>query len=230
MTKSLPRGASPAAPDEELARRVAKGDAAAFEALMRRHNRTMFRTARAILRDDAEAEDALQEAYLQAFRTIGGFRGDAKFSTWMARVVANEALARLRKQVRRAAIVPLQGGVEVEEINPTTEPGMDQGPENAARRAEIRKLLEKRIDALPGAYRPVFMLRAVEEYSVEETAAILQIPEATVRSRFHRARSLLREKLASEVDLAYEEVFGFAGERCDRIVATVMQRIGKEPR
>jgi len=230
MTKSLPRGASPAAPDEELARRVAKGDAAAFEALMRRHNRTMFRTARAILRDDAEAEDALQEAYLQAFRTIGGFRGDAKFSTWMARVVANEALARLRKQVRRAAIVPLQGGVEVEEINPTTEPGMDQGPENAARRAEIRKLLEKRIDALPGAYRPVFMLRAVEEYSVEETAAILQIPEATVRSRFHRARSLLREKLASEVDLAYEEVFGFAGQRCDRIVATVMQRIGKEPR
>jgi len=230
MTKPLPHGGSPDAPDEELARRVAKGDAAAFEALMRRHNRTMFRTARAILRDDAEAEDALQEAYLQAFRTIGGFRGDAKFSTWMARVVANEALARLRKQVRRAAIVPLQGGVEVDEINPTTEPSMDQGPENAARRAEIRKLLEKRIDALPGAYRPVFMLRAVEEYSVEETAAILQIPEATVRSRFHRARSLLREKLASEVDLAYEEVFGFAGERCDRIVATVMQRIGKEPR
>jgi len=230
MTKPLPHGGSPDAPDEELARRVAKGDAAAFEALMRRHNRTMFRTARAILRDDAEAEDALQEAYLQAYRTIGGFRGDAKFSTWMARVVANEALARLRKQVRRAAIVPLQGGVEVDEINPTTEPSMDQGPENAARRAEMRRLLEKRIDALPGAYRPVFMLRAVEEYSVEETAAILQIPEATVRSRFHRARSLLREGLASEVDLAYEEVFGFAGERCDRIVATVMQRIAKEPR
>ena len=230
MTKPLPHGGSPDAPDEELARRVAKGDAAAFEALMRRHNRTMFRTARAILRDDAEAEDALQEAYLQAYRTIGGFRGDAKFSTWMARVVANEALARLRKQVRRAAIVPLQGGVEVYEINPTTEPSMDQGPENAARRAEMRRLLEKRIDALPGAYRPVFMLRAVEEYSVEETAAILQIPEATVRSRFHRARSLLREGLASEVDLAYEEVFGFAGERCDRIVATVMQRIAKEPR
>ena len=230
MTKPLPRGGSPDAPDEELARRVGQGDAAAFEALMRRHNRTMFRTARAILRDDADAEDALQEAYLQAFRTIGGFRGDAKFSTWMARVVANEALARLRKQVRRAAIVPLQGGVEMDEINATTEHRMDQGPENAARRAEMRKLLEQRIDALPGAYRPVFMLRAVEEYSVEETAAILQIPEATVRSRFHRARSLLREKLASEVDLAYEEVFGFAGERCDRIVATVMQRIGKEPR
>ena len=166
----------------------------------------------------------------EAFRTIGGFRGDAKFSTWMARVVANEALARLRKQVRRAAIVPLQGGVEIDQVNPTMEGSMDQGPETAARRAEMRKLLEKRIDALPGAYRPVFMLRAVEEYSVEETASILQIPAATVRSRFHRARSLLREGLASEVDLAYEEVFGFAGERCDRIVASVMQRIAKEPR
>ena len=120
MTKPLPLGGSPDAPDEELARRVAKGDAAAFEALMRRHNSTMFRTARAILRDDAEAEDALQEASLQAFRTSGGFRGDAKFSTWMARVVANEALGRLRKQMRRAAIVPLQGGVEVDDINPTT--------------------------------------------------------------------------------------------------------------
>ena len=229
MTKPLPRTGSLDAPDEDLARRVAQGDSAAFEALMRRHNRTMFRTARAILRDDAEAEDALQEAYLQAYRTIGGFRGDAKFSTWMARVVANEALARLRKQVRRAAIVPLQGGVEMDEINPTMEDSMDKGPETAARRAELRKLLEKRIDALPGAYRPVFMLRAVEEYSVEETAAILQIPEATVRSRFHRARGLLREGLAAEVDLAYEEVFGFAGERCDRIVAGVMQRIAKEP-
>jgi RNA polymerase sigma-70 factor (ECF subfamily) len=229
MTKPLPHGGSTDSADEELVRRVATGDPQAFEALMRRHNRAMFRTARAILHDDAEAEDALQEAYLQAYRTIGGFRGDAKFSTWMARVVANEALARLRKQVRRAAIVPLQGGVDMDEINPTTEGSMDKGPENAARRAEMRKLLEKRIDALPGAYRPVFMLRAVEEYSVEETAAILQIPAATVRSRFHRARSLLREGLATEVDLAYEEVFGFAGERCDRIVASVMQRLAKEP-
>ena len=226
MTKPLPRAGSLDTPDEELARRVAKGDPAAFEALMRRHNRTMFRTARAILHDDAEAEDALQEAYLQAFRTIGGFRGDAKFSTWMARVVANEALGRLRKQVRRAAIAPLQGGVEIDEVNPTMEGSMDKGPETAARRAEMRKLLEKRIDALPGAYGPVFMLRAVEELSVEETADVLNVPAATVRSRFFRARSLLRESLAAEIDLAYEDAFGFAGERCDRIVANVMARIG----
>src|SRR5262245_21996396 len=230
MSEPLPRSGSFEAPDEELARRVAGGDSAAFEVLMRRHNRTLFRTARAILRDDAEAEDALQEAYLQAYRTIERFRGDAKLSTWLARVVANEALARLRKQARRAALVPLQGGVDVDQINSTTEGRMDKDPEHAAQRAEMRKLLEKRIDDLPAAYRPVFMLRAVEEFSVEETAAILQIPAATVRSRFHRARSLLREALASEVDLATEEVFGFAGERCDRIVSAVMSRIAKEPR
>jgi len=105
---------------------------------------------------------------------------------------------------------------------------MEKDPESSARRAEMRKLLEQRIDALPGTYRAVFMLRAVEEYSVEETASILQIPQATVRSRFFRARSLLREGLASEVDLACQDAFAFAGERCDRVVARVMQRLAAE--
>ena len=228
MTKPLQQVGHTNEPDAELARRVASGDQAAFEALMRRHNRTLFRTARAILRDDAEAEDALQEAYLQAYRTIGSYRGEARLSTWLARVVANEALMRLRKQARRSAIVPLQPGVAVEELNEMAEGIMDKGPESSARRAEVRKLLEERIDALPGAYRAVFMLRGVEEYSVEETAAILQIPAATVRSRFFRARSLLREGLAAEVDLACEDAFGFAGERCDRIVARVMERLAAE--
>ena len=224
MTKPLLQATDSGTPDAELARRVAGGDPQAFETLMRRYNRALFRTARAILRDDAEAEDALQEAYLQAYRTIGSWRGDARLSTWLARVVANEALMRLRKYARRDAIVPLHPGVSMENIPEAT---MEKGPENEARRAEIRKLLEQRIDALPGAYRAVFMLRGVEEYSVEETATILQIPEATVRSRFHRARSLLREGLASEVDLACEDAFGFAGERCDRIVSKVMARLGE---
>jgi len=218
------------APDADLAKQVLAGDPAAFEAIMRRHNRALFRTARAILRDDAEAEDVLQEAYLQAYRTLGSFRGDARLSTWLARVVANEALMRLRKTVRRSSIVPIQPGLADEEINQRTQGSMDKEPETSARRAEMRKLLEARIDALPNAYRSVFMLRAVEEYSVEETAAILQIPEATVRSRFFRARSLLREGLASEADLATGEAFAFAGERCDRVVANVLQRLAKEPR
>jgi len=227
MIKPLPRVRYADASDGELAQRVAKGDQAAFEAVMRRHNRALFRTARAILHDDAEAEDALQEAYLQAYRTMGSYRGEARLSTWLARVVANEALMRLRKRARRSTIMPLRPDVDVEEISQIAEGDMQQGPESLARRAEMRKLLEERITALPGAYRAVFVLRAVEEYSVEETASILQIPEATVRSRFFRARSLLREGLASEVDLACQDAFGFAGERCDRIVAAVMARLGE---
>jgi len=214
--------------DAELARRVAMGSQEAFALMMRRYNRTLFRTARAILRDDAEAEDALQEAYVRAFGAIGTYRGDARLSTWLARIVANESLMRLRKQTRRSSIIPLQAGLSEEQVDQIAEDDMENDPEMAARRAEMRKLLEHRIDALPGAYRTVFMLRAVEEYSVEETAAILQIPEATVRSRFFRARSLLREGLASEVERSYDEVFAFAGERCDRIVARVLARLSGE--
>jgi RNA polymerase sigma-70 factor, ECF subfamily len=200
-------------------------DSAEFERLMRQHNRMLFRTARAILHDDAEAEDVLQEAYIKAYAAMGSFRGEAKVSTWLARIVANEALQRLRKQNRRGAIVPLHSGVDVEEINEIPEGSMSKTPESAAERSEVRKLLEKRIDALPDAYRPVFMLRAVEEMSVEEVAEVLHIPAATVRTRFFRARSLLRESLASEIDNAYQDAFGFAGARCDRIVANVMARI-----
>ena len=214
------------APDADLARRVAGGETAAFEPLMRRYNRTLFRTARAILRDDAEAEDALQEAYLHAYQAIGTFRGDAKLSTWFARIVANEALMRLRKRARRAAIVPLQSSALADGVDQIADTDMDKTPERSAERLQMRRLLEANIDALPDDYRTVFVLRAVEELSVEETAAVLGIAQATVRSRLFRARSLLREALAAKMDLACEEAFAFAGERCDRIVASVMKRIG----
>jgi len=230
MAKPLERVGYATASDAELAKYAAAGDSRAFEAVMRRHNRALFRTARAILRDDAEAEDALQEAYLQAHGALGEYRGEARLATWLARIVANEALMRLRKQARRSAIVPIQAGLAAEELNEITEGSMEKGPEASARRAEMRKLLEERIDALPGAYRSVFMLRAVEEYSVEETAAILQIPEATVRSRFFRARSLLREGLAAEADVACTDAFAFAGERCDRVVARVLARLEAKER
>ena len=227
MAKTQPSNLPADASDGELARRVAGGESAAFEALMRRHNRTLFRTARAILRDDAEAEDALQEAYLQAYQAMGGFRGEAKLSTWLARIVANEALVRLRKRVRRAEIVPLQPNTTPEELEiPDTD--MPKSPESHAERAQIRRLLEAQIDSLPHDYRTVFVLRAVEEMTVQETAAVLGIPEATVRSRLFRARSLLREALATKIDVACEDAFAFAGERCDRIVAYVMQRIGAD--
>ena len=217
----------PKAPDAELAARAGQGDAVAFEALMRRHNRTLFRTARAILRDDAEAEDALQEAYLQAYHALPGFRAEARFSTWMVRIVANEALARLRKETRRAQIVPIQSADATPGLAELVDdtPMNDKRPEPSAERAELRRLLEAQIDALPDAYRTVFMLRAVEELPVEEVATVLQIPEATVRTRFFRARSLLREALAQRIDLAYADAFAFAGERCDRIVAAVLARL-----
>jgi RNA polymerase sigma-70 factor (ECF subfamily) len=226
MAQPAPLTIAKDAPDAELAHRVGGGDTAAFEILMRRHNRTLFRTARAILRDDAEAEDALQEAYLQAYQAIGGWREEAKLSTWLARIVANEALMRLRKQARRAEIVPLQSSATLEGLNEIPDTDMNKTPEREAQRVEMRRLLEAQIDSLPDDYRAVFMLRAVEELSVEETSTVLGIPEATVRSRLFRARSLLREGLASRMDLACEEAFAFAGERCDRIVANVMKRLG----
>ncbi len=213
--------------DADIARRVAAGDESAFTALMRRYNQTLYRTARSILKDDAEAEDAVQEAYLSAFRAMGKFRGDARMSTWLVRIAANEAFGRLRKRSRRADVIPLDGPAE-----PFAEPAESNmneissaQPEHAAVRAETRRMLEAKIDALPDVYRTVFVLRAVEELSVEETAISLGIPQATVRTRYFRARSLLREALAREIDVASQDAFAFAGERCDRIVAGVLVRL-----
>jgi RNA polymerase sigma-70 factor (ECF subfamily) len=213
--------------DTEIARRIALGDRDAFELLMRRYNQTLFRTARSILKDDAEAEDAVQEAYMLAYRAMGAFRGDAKLSTWLIRIVVNEAIARSRKRSRRAEIIQLGGEAELD-ANPGEEnmsEATPEQPEHAALRAQTRRLLEGKIDALPEVFRTVFVLRALEELTVEETAASLGIPAATVRTRFFRAKGLLREALAREIDFAYGDAFAFDGVRCDRIVAGVLQRI-----
>jgi len=202
-------------------------DARAFEEIMRKHNRMLFRTARAILRDDAEAEDALQEAYVQAFRSMDTFRAESKLSTWLARIVANEALMRLRKRARRAEIVPIEPTTSAA-MEQVTDTNMDNAPDSSAERKQMRGLLEAQIDALPDLYRTVFMLRAVEELSVEETAAVLDLPPATIRTRFFRARSLLREALAQKMDMASEDAFSFAGARCDRIVANVLARLNPQ--
>jgi RNA polymerase sigma-70 factor, ECF subfamily len=214
-------------PDTEIARRIALGDRDAFQVLMRRYNQTLYRTARSILRDDAEAEDAVQEAYILAYRAMGAFRGEAKLSTWLIRIVVNEAIARSRKRTRRAEIIQLSGEREPEAD--AAEVGMNEAtseqPEHAALRAETRRLLEAKIDALPDAFRTVFVLRALEELTVEETAATLGIPAATVRTRYFRAKGLLREALAREIDFAFGDAFAFAGARCDRIVAGVLARL-----
>jgi RNA polymerase sigma-70 factor (ECF subfamily) len=213
------------APDILLVAHAVSGDTFAFERIMRRYNRLLFRTARSIMKNDGETEDVLQEAYLRAWGALSGFRADAKLSTWLVRIVVNEALGRKRKQSAR--IIALDTAMISPELQPDErmEDDPDGRPERMAMRAEMRRLMESHIDALPDAYRTVFMLRAVEELDVDEVAAVLQLPAATVRSRFFRARGLLRESLARNVDVATGDAFSFAGERCDRIVAAVLARL-----
>jgi RNA polymerase sigma-70 factor (ECF subfamily) len=212
--------------DAGLVTQVQRGDARAFAMLMRRYNRRLYRTARAIMKDDAAAEDAVQEGYVAAYRHIGDFRGEARIGTWLTRIVVNQALQALRRTRREAVVVlfddPPDERSQDDPIAESLKPGP---PERTMLRAEMRRLIERKIDELPEGYRTVFMLREVEDMTVEETATALGIPAATVRSRLFRAKARLRESLAEELDTATQDVFGFDGERCDRIVARVLERI-----
>ena len=201
-------------------------DVASFETLMRRYNPRLFRVARSILKDDAEAEDALQEAYVQAYRNMGGFRGEAEVATWLTRIVINQALMQLRRRKRERNVVPFgnrdrhQDAQEANVADPRAE-----SPSDITLRAEVRKMIERRIDELPVAFRTVFVMREVEEMTVHETAGCLGIPEATVRTRLFRARALLRDSLERDMDTGKADVFSFDGPRCDRIVAAVLAHI-----
>ncbi len=227
QTQAIDRHSN-ANPEPELISRAAGGDGVAFEAIMRRHNQLLFRTARSIVRNNTEAEDVVQEAYLHAWRALGKYRAESKLSTWLVRITTNEALGRLRR--KSAQIIPLEAAVtshdpEIQEA--LTDP-ITRSPEQSVIRAQTRALLEARIDRLPEAFRTVFVLRAIEELSVEDVAQALDIPEATVRTRFFRARGLLRESLAQEMDAGLSEAYAFDGARCDRIVADVMARAHAE--
>ncbi len=213
------------ASDADLAACAVQGDAQAFARIMRRHNRLLFRTARSILKSDADTEEALQEGYLSAWRALGTFRREARLSTWLVRIVINEALGRVRR--RSGQVIALDTGQELgaADAEAAMEANPDEQPDLAAARTEMRQLMERRIDALPEVFRTVFVLRAVQELSVEEVAAALGLAEATVRTRFFRARGLLRESLSREMDFAMEDAFSFAGARCDRIVAHVLANI-----
>jgi RNA polymerase sigma-70 factor (ECF subfamily) len=226
----MPAPTSPAGSsgsDADLVLRIRRQDEAAFEALMRRHNGRLFRVARAILKDDAEAEDALQDSYLTAYRRIGDFRGESELSTWLTRIVINQALMRLRRQKRDRVVIPFGGDGRTEGDRTSSDVAdvTSESPTDAALRGEVRRILERRIDELPVAFRTVFVMREVEDMTVEETAACLSIPATTVRTRLFRARGLLREALARDMDSATVEVFGFGGERCDRVVAGVFARL-----
>jgi RNA polymerase sigma factor (sigma-70 family) len=222
---------SPALPadDADLVRRIVLRDNAAFETLMRRYNGRLFRVARAILKDDRDAEDALQDAYLDAFRHMSGFKGDAQLGTWLTRIVVNQALMRLRRQKRERVVVPFhdpERGSDAPEVQ-VADRTRESAPESLLR-AEMRGLIERRIDELPLAFRTVFVMREVEDMTVQEIAEALVVAPATIRTRLFRARALLREALARDFDTATLNVFGFAGARCDRIVAAVLARVHAE--
>lgn len=226
MPRATSSAASLIAEDADLVDRIKRHDQTAFEALMRRYNGRLFRAARSILRDDTEAEDALQDAYLDAYRHITDFRGGARLSTWLTRIVINRSLMRLRSHRRDRVVIPFGDAPSGDQDRPEAEAAdqRSESPSTITLRAELRRILERRIDELPVAFRTVFVMREVEDMTVEETAESLSIPPATVRSRLFRARALLREALARDMDMATFDVFGFAGDRCDRIVARVLAR------
>lgn len=227
MTASLVPVLDAASEDDfRLMQRAAAGAVSAFEILMRRHNRRLYRVARAMLRDDAEAEDALQEAYIAAHGALNAYRGEASPVTWLSRLVTHECLDRLRKHTRRNNLFPITSidGLPEGDVNMEAASNTDR-PDAMLVRSQMRSMLERKLDDLPDAFRCVFVMRAVEELSVEETATALGIPEATVRTRHHRARGLLRESLAQEIDLAERDLYDFGGRHCDRVVSRVLSHL-----
>lgn len=210
------------APDDELVRRVRNGDTALYEILMRRHNQRIYRVARTILRDDAEAEDVMQEAYVRAYQHLGDFAGAAKFSTWLTKIAVYEALSRLRQ---RAKISEPKTNSDVEFDFMNTVAGGERDPERLTYDHELRLVLECAIEALPERYRSVFVLRMVEGLDVNETAAALDIGVENVKTRLHRGRAMLRKELQRRAGIVAPELFPFHLSRCDRIVENVLQRI-----
>ncbi len=206
--------------DEEVVRRVLDGDTGLFEVVMRRYNQRLYRVSRAILRDDAEAEDVMQDAYVRAYEHLDQFAGKAQFATWLTRIAIHEALARVK---RRGRWESLSSDDETgEDMVPAP---MQLNPEQQASSGEVRKLLEEAILALPDAYRAVLMLRDVEEMNTADAAAALDISEENVKVRLHRARALLRRELYARAGATSTAAFQFGAARCDRVVQAVFTRL-----
>lgn len=209
-------------PDEEILRRVLAGDTALFEVLMRRNNSRIYRAVRAIVRDEAEVEDVMQQTYVSAYIHLRQFVGAAKFGSWLTRIAVNEALARVRRRGRFAAFetIPGRGEEEMKEV------GSDESnPERQAANRELGGLLESSIDRLPDRYRVVFILREVEGLSTAETAECLALSEELVKVTLHRAKARLREDIFAKVGQSARDLFQLHASRCDRVVAAVFGRI-----
>src|SRR6478609_4953921 len=208
--------------DDEVVRRVRAGETGLFEVVMRRYNQRLYRVARAILRDDAEAEDVTQQAYVNAYRHLDQFAGRAMFSTWLTRIAVHEAFARARRRSRfneQETVDDWDG----DSMDALTSPEPD--PERQAFAGELRALIESAIESLPDHYRAVFVMRAVEGMSTAESAECLDITEETAKTRLHRARLLLRDTLYERAGIETAAAFSFEAPRCDRVVAAVFEEI-----
>lgn len=215
-------------PDHEVAARILAGDKGLFELIMRRYNRRLFRIARSVVADDAEAEDAVQEAYVRAYLKLDQFRGPEGFATWLGQIAINEALMRRRRRIRWTLAplseLDLPANEEAAMIDPHSPAA---NPEAALHDDQLRRLLEKAIDGLPEIFRTAFVLREIEQMSVEETAQCLGVEPATVKTRVFRARRLLQKNLTAELTAALTGAFAFDGTRCDRLVARVFERLNQ---
>jgi len=218
--------------DAALVARAIRGEAAAFEAIMRRHNRLLFRSARGIVGDDAEAQDVVQESWLKAFASLQGFRGESALGTWLARIAIRVAIDTQRRRGRIVSLdePPVPGTEPVAEHAMRIDAPADDSPDRNAERGQLRAILQQAIDTLPPIYRSVFILRAVEEMSVEQAASCLQVSGAVVKTRYLRAREKLRDALAARLEADAQDTYAFAGARCDAVVAHVMDALRRSGR
>jgi RNA polymerase sigma-70 factor (ECF subfamily) len=211
-------------PDSELAARACRRDEAAIRVLIRRHNRRLFRAARGVLGDEAEAEDVVQAAWVRAFAALESFRGEAALATWLTRIALNEALGRLRRRRPTTGLDRLdEGGAVMFPLSP-----VPPGPESEAGRARVRAVLERAVDGLPAPFRAVFVLREIEGMDTEETASLLDLRPETVKTRLHRARRQLRRALERELAPAFSEIFPFDGARCAGTADRVLESLRRQ--
>jgi len=225
QSQAPPAALNEATSDDVLVHAARSGEKRAFRAILTKYNRRLYRIARGILRNDAEAEDAVQEAYVSAFTHLATFRGDASLSTWLSRIVMNEALGRLRARRPMVELTEVETPSQAAEIIqfPNT---VRTDPERTMAQRELLRLVERVTDELPDVYRTVFVTRVIEGMSVEDTAELLGIRIETVKTRLHRARKLVREHLDREIGPVMLDAFPFAGKRCERMTQNVMQRLG----
>jgi RNA polymerase sigma-70 factor (ECF subfamily) len=224
---SVPAATTPLFTERDLIARAVRRDEAAIRTIIRQNNPRLFRVARAILKDDWEAEDTVQEAYVRAFSRLHEFEGRSALSTWLTRIVVNEALGRLRKRRPAADFADVERADNGQLVPfPLAAPQLD--PERAMAQTQLNNVLEKAIDALPDVYRVVLVARVIEEMSVEETAELFGLKPETVKTRLHRARALLRRELEENVGPMLADTYHFGGARCERMADRVIARLNEQ--